>query len=74
MDKEKQRQLFYCLPAGTGNELFTSSVRWSRIMRSLRPDCAVASGASERHSGNSVQGSSALSAEGLGLLKKRFGE
>ena len=43
-------------------------------MRSLQPDCAVASGASERHSGNSVQGSSALPAEGLGLLKKRFGE
>lgn len=39
-------------------------------MRSLQPDCAVASGASERHSGNSVQGSSALPAEGLGLLGK----
>ena len=48
--------------------------RCGLIERSLQPDCAVASGASERHPGNSVQGNSALSAEGLGLLKKRFGE
>ena len=55
-------------------DFFALTSQCEGIVRSLRPDCAVASGASERHSGNSAQGSSALSAEGLGLLKKRFGE
>lgn len=55
-------------------DFFALTSQCEGIERSLQPDCAVASGASERHPGNSVQGSSALSAEGLGLLKKRFGE
>jgi hypothetical protein len=55
-------------------DFFALTSQCEGIERSLQLDCAVASGASERHSGNSVQGSSALPAEGLGLLKKRFGE